>query len=188
MTGYPTILFVDGDGKVVVNTSGYRPPADFMALMNRVLNLKHIPDWQAKLKADPNNIDAISNLGISAAMRSDAAGATGYANQAMSLKPSTDAEKGELADLFNGVGDSYQNGNHPDQAIPFFEAAANSGADTTKIAYALISEGYCYLSMNKAQDALNVANRAAALNLSKDDAATVAGIKNAATKMLGGKD
>jgi len=186
--GYPAILFVDGDGKVVVTTSGYRPPKDFMTLMNRVLSLKHIPDWQSNLKSDPSNIEAIKNLGIAAALQDDQKSATDYAQKAMALKPSNDEDKGKLADLFNNVGDSYQNANQPDKAIRYFEAAANSGADTSRLAYALSSEAYCYLMMNKGQLALDMANKAAALpGLSKDDAATVAGLQKAATQMVGGK-
>lgn len=185
--GYPTILFVDGDGNVVVKTAGYRPPADFSKLLNQVLDLKHVPEWEAALKSDPQNIDAIANLGIAAALKDDQKTATDYAQKAMALKPTTNAQKGALADLFNNVGDSYQNGNQPDKAIPFFEAAANSGAETSKIAYALFSEGYCYLMMNKAKEALDMANKAAALpGLSKDDADTVAALKASATKALGG--
>ena len=179
---------MDGNGNVVVNTSGYRPPKDFMALLNRVLDLKHIPDWEATLKTDPTNIDALSNLGTSYALKNDEANAVMYAKAAMPLKATTDEDKAKLADLFNGVGDLFQNGNKFDDAVTYFEAAANSGASTDKIVYALTSEAICYLSTNKGQQALDVCKRAEALpGVSADDAKMIASLKAAATKMAGGK-
>jgi tetratricopeptide (TPR) repeat protein len=184
--GFPSILFVDGDGKVIVSTSGYRSPADFTVLMNRVLNLKHVPDWETTLKADPTNIDALTNLGMAAALTGDMKGAADYAKQAMVLHPATPVDIASLADMFNNVGDAFQNAQKNEEAIPYFEAAANSGAETSKVAYALISEIYCYFGMSKPQLALDVANRAAALkDLSKDDAASITRLQAAAKKAVG---
>ena len=111
-----------------------------------------------------------------------------YADRAkVAIKGSTDkVQLNSYADLMNGVGDMYQNANKIDQAIPYFESAAASGADVGKVAYALYSEGYCYLTVNKAQQALDIANKAEALpGLAKSDADIVASLKKTATQMLG---
>jgi thioredoxin-related protein len=186
--GYPTILFVDGDGKVVYRTAGYQPPEGFAAMMNRVLDFKHVPEWQQALKASPNDLDLLAKLGTIAAMQADEKAASDYADRAkVAIKGSNDKAKiDSYADLMNAVGDMFQNANKIDQAIPYFEGAAASGADVGKVAYALYSEGYCYLTTNKAQLALDVAKRAEALpGISKSDADIVASLKKAATQMLG---
>jgi tetratricopeptide (TPR) repeat protein len=181
--GYPTILFVDGDGNVVVKTGGYMPPKDFSTMLNRVLDLKHMPEWEATLKSDPGNVDAISKLGIASALKGDEAAATDYATKAMTLAPSNPND--EFDDLYNAVGDLFQNGNKPDKAITFFDQAAKTGKDTNKVAYALLSESYCYLMTNEGQKALDAANKALALpGLSKDDQATAAGLQKAANNMI----
>lgn len=174
---------MDGDGNVVVRTAGYLPPKDFSAMLNRVLDLKHVPEWEATLKADPTSVDALSKLGIASALKGDETAASEYANKAMALAPTNPND--EFDDLYNAVGDLFQNGNKPDKAVPFFDETAKTGKDTTKVAYALISEGYCYLMSNDGAKALEVANKAAALpGLSKDDQATVAGIQKAANDMI----
>ncbi len=181
--GYPAILFVDGDGNVVVKTSGFMPPKDFSLMLNRVLDLKHVPEWEATLKGDPGNVGAISKLGIASALKGDETAASDYAGKAMTLAPTNPND--EFDDLFNAVGDLFQNDSKPDKAVPFFEQTAKTGKDTNKVAYALISESYCYLMANDGQKALDVANKTAALpGLSKDNQATVASIQKAATNMI----
>jgi tetratricopeptide (TPR) repeat protein len=165
----------------VVRTAGYQPPKDFAAMLNRVLDLKHIPDWEAKLKADPNDAGAISKLGISYALKNDPKAAD-YADKAMAAAPTNPND--EFSDLYNAVGDYYQNGNKPDVAVKYFEATASTGKDPGKVAYALISECYCYFAQGDGQKALVAANRAAAIpGISSDDAKSVAGLKAAAEKM-----
>jgi tetratricopeptide (TPR) repeat protein len=180
--GYPTILFVDGDGNVVVQTAGYQPPKDFAAMLNRVLDLKHIPEWEAAFAADPKNVEALSKLGTAMAMKNDPKAAD-YAAKAMVLAPTNPND--EFSDLYNAVGDMYQNGNKPDEALKFFEATASTGKDPGKVAYAMISECYCYFMKNDPKNALAVANKAAAIpGLSKSDADSIASIQAGAKKML----
>ena len=181
---------MNGDGKVVFKTAGYQSPEGFSAMMSRVLDFNHMDDWERDLKSKPNDITLLSKLGVLSAMKEDEKSATMYADRAKAaIKGSTDkAQINDYADLMNAVGDMYQNGNKPDPAIGYFEAAANSGADVGKVAYGLFSEGYCYLMLNKPQLALDIANKAAALpGLSKADADTVASLKKSATLMLNSK-
>lgn len=159
------------------------PPKDFSAMLNRVLDLKHMPEWEATLKADPGNVDAISKLGIASALKGDETAASDYANKAMTLAPTNPND--EFDDLYNAVGDLFQNGNKADKALPFFDETAKTGKNADKVAYALISESYCYLMTNDGQKALDAANKAAALpGLSKDDQATVANVQKAAKNMI----
>ena len=156
-------------------------------MMNRVLDFAHMDDWERDLRAKPNDVTLLSKLGIVSAMKEDEKAATAYADRAKAaIKGSTD--KGQIndyADLMNAVGDMYQNGNKAEPAIPYFEASATSGADAAKVVYGMYSEAYCYLMLNKPQQALDIANKAEALpGLSKSDADIVASLKKSATQML----
>jgi len=181
---------VDGDGKVVYKTAGYQPPEGFSAMMGRVLDFQHVPDWEKSLAASPNDVSLLAKLGTVAAMKEDEKAATGYADRAKTaIKGSTDKDQiNAYADLMNAVGDMYQNGNKAEPAVPYFEAAANSGADVGKVVYGLYSEAYCELILNKPQMALDLAKKAEAMpGISKSDADIVASLKKAATQMLGSK-
>jgi len=179
---------VDGDGNVVFRSVGYQPPESFSTMMNRALDLKHVPEWEKALKSSPGDMNLIAKLGSAAAMQNQAAQATNYANLA-ELAVSSDSSAKNLAlyaDLMNAVGDMFQTDNKLDLAIVYFEHGAKTKTDVGKVAYALYSEGYCYLAQNKAKEALDAAKRAEALaGLSKGDTEIVAGLEKSANQMLG---
>jgi tetratricopeptide (TPR) repeat protein len=183
LTGFPTIFFVDGDGNVVSKQVGYSGPDAFSGMMQRVLDLKHVPEWEASLKANPKDADAIAKLGSAYALKGDEQAAVEMADKAYALDPKNAND--QFTDLYNAVGDIFQNGNKPKEAIPYFERAADTGTDPSKVTYALISMGYCFLAMNQPDKALEAAKRGEALaGVSKPDQDMIASLRRSAEAML----
>lgn len=64
VTGYPTIVFVDGNGDEIDRIIGYLPVKDFLPSMKDIVNGKNTTkSLQAKLKENPNDAEANYRLG-----------------------------------------------------------------------------------------------------------------------------
>jgi tetratricopeptide (TPR) repeat protein len=162
---------------------GYSGPNEFSAMMGRVLDLKHVPEWEDALKADASNAGLISKLGAAYALKGDEKGAVAMAAKAQALDPKNTDDK--FTDLYNAVGDIFQNGNKPKEAIPYFARAADTSKDPSKITYALVSMGYCYLMTKEPEKALAMAKRGEALaNVSQPDKDMIASLRRSAERMM----
>jgi len=143
VTGYPTILFLDGDGNVVSKVVGYLPPAGFADQMTLALQVQHLPDLQAKAKANPSDSATLVSL-VMAYGAQDKKEPMLAALAGLRKADPTDA-KGNLAKGLNAAGDCFQNGNKLTEAEPYFVEAAKVAHDKSKAAYALISLATCYM-------------------------------------------
>jgi thioredoxin-related protein len=181
--GFPTIFFVDGDGKIVSKQVGYSGPNEFSGMMSRVLELKHVPEWEAALKEDPASALLVAKLGAAYALKGDEKGAVSMAEKAYLLDPKNSGDK--FTDLYNAVGDIFQNGDKPKEAIPYFTRAADTGKDPGKVTYALISMGYCYLMMDEPARALEMAKRGEALEgTTQPDKDMIASLRKSAERAM----
>lgn len=64
VTGYPTIVFVDGNGDEIDRIIGYLPVKDFLPAMKDIVSGKNTTKTlQAKLKENPNDAEANYRLG-----------------------------------------------------------------------------------------------------------------------------
>lgn len=152
-------------------------------MMGRVLDLKHVPEWENALKANPKNADTIARLGAAYAQKGDEKGAVSMAAKADALDPKNKGDR--FTDLYNAVGDIFQNGNKPKEAIPYFTRAADTSKDPSKVTYALVSMGYCYLMTNEPAKALAMAKKAEALKgTSQSDKDMLASLRRSAERMM----
>ncbi len=63
LLGYPTIIFVSGDGKEIDRITGYRPPDVFIEEISRIKENKYtVSDINSRLKNDPSNIELWNKL------------------------------------------------------------------------------------------------------------------------------
>lgn len=184
--GFPTIFFLDGDGNIVSKQVGYSGPNEFSAMMGRVLDLKHVPEWEAQLQANPKDASVIAKLGAAYALKGDEKNAIAMAKRAEEVDPKNSGDV--FSDLYNAVGDIFQNGNKPLEAIPYFQLAAEKSKDPGKVAYALVSMGYCYLMTNEPAKALAMAKRGEALkDLSQPDRDMLASLRKSAERAMQSK-
>lgn len=182
--GYPTILFVTGDGEVVSRFSGFLPPREFMGAMQRILDARqNVPKWEATIKTTPNDVRAISGLGIAYAMKNDWKAAMELADRAMSVDPKNADDK--FTDMYNAVGDMFQSAGKPYVAMEYFNRAAASGKDAGKVVYALIRMSACYLQLGMPSEAMAMADKAGAVpGIGESDKTTVESLKKSAQRMM----
>jgi thioredoxin-related protein len=99
VVGYPTILFVDGDGNEVDRIYGYYPAKDFLETIKNYSNrVKTLPSLQAAVKESPNDVAAnymlaekLLNVGksdeagkyLEFVIKNDAGNASGYYEDAL---------------------------------------------------------------------------------------------------------
>lgn len=158
--GYPTILFVDGAGKLAGRIGGYMPPGPFADEMKKVQETQHeLPKIRAALKKNPNDGEANAKLAaiISAAgERTEAEAALAKAEKA--------GFKGEaLARAYNGVGDLYQSDRKFKKAIEFFNKADAAAKTNKDRAYAKVSVLACCQSLQDKKGAAKAAKELLAM-------------------------
>jgi thioredoxin-related protein len=148
VTGYPTILFIDGDGNLESKIVGYMPPADFAQQLSFISAAhRDFPRLTARYKANPGDMQAAGSLATIYAGRDN----TEKAAQLISTVEAKDPHnsRGYLTKAYNKLADSYQNANDFDKAIPLFRKAASTGKDPSDVAYAHMSIAACYIAQNK---------------------------------------
>ena len=166
--GFPTILFINGEGEIENKIVGYLPPAGFSDQLTQIEQAhKDFPALQDRFKANPKDVEAAAKLAAIYAVRDDADHATTVLAQAEKLDPQN--RKGYLTKAYNAVGDMYQNDQKLDKAIPFFRKAIQTGQMPADIAYAHLSIAVCYLMQHKISDAVpELKTTAAMANAPKD--------------------
>lgn len=148
ITNYPTVLFVAKDGRDVGTIDGFEQPAEFVKHAEAFLtDYNKEPGLRQKYNANPKNLDAVAGLGTIEADRYHIAAALNKIHEAEALDPKN--ATGKLSDLYNAVGDHYQNASKFDSAITYFKKAADTSKVTDKKAYALLSIATCYLTMDR---------------------------------------
>lgn len=151
VSGYPTILFLSGQGEVVGRIGGYMKPEPFLAEVKKILaTAEELPEILATLKSNPDDGPANAKFVKFAAMRGDNDAAVKSLERAEKAGVSGDL----MGDAFNAVGDLYQGAPaaSPAEALPnlekaigyFTKGAAAAKSNQTK-AYSRISIMFCYL-------------------------------------------
>ena len=140
--GYPTVLFIDADENLAYKIVGFAPAKDFAASMAKAATIRQDrAKFDAALKADPNNFDALVGLASIDAATGDFVAAAKLVDQAAAGV--TPANKGQLLTAYNAVGDGFQNGGELLKAVPYFIKAIDE-AFPDQTAYARISIAECY--------------------------------------------
>lgn len=139
--GYPSILFLDGDGNEIDRVYGYVPMKDFKEMMmdyNRGINT--FGYLQAEVEKNPGNIEARLKLSDKYSMYGDNDKAKALLNKIIELDPQntngkTDDAKFRLASF-----------SPKEQKAKDIEAFIkdNPGSDQLKDAYISVSESYFY--------------------------------------------
>ncbi|HZT44016.1 MAG TPA: tetratricopeptide repeat protein [Chthonomonadaceae bacterium] len=151
--GYPTILFINGDGEVENKIGGYEDPAPFANdLKDIVQTHKEFPILLARHKDHPNDLETTGKLAVLYAKRGDETKASDLIAEAEKTDPNN--SKGYLTKAYNALGDDHQNQGQFDKAIPLFRKAADTGKKPDDVAYARMSIAVCYLQQNKLSEAV----------------------------------
>ncbi len=153
VNGYPTILFLNAGGEVEAKIVGYKPADGFSEDMQKAISLhKDFPALLARYKSNPNDLETTAKLAAVYAGRGNQVKAKQLLAQAEKQDP--DNTKGLLTKTYTALGDSYQEDQQFDQAIPLFRKAAKTGKDPYDLAYAHLSIAVCYLQQNKLPEAV----------------------------------
>jgi tetratricopeptide (TPR) repeat protein len=190
VTNYPTVLFLDKNESVVGVIDGFEDVAEFTKHGN--LFLKDHAEFgpaMAKYKTNPKDLDAVTRLGTIYGDRYQIAEALAKVKEAEAIDSANKTDK--VSDLYNSVGDYYQNASKFEPAIKYFQKAADTSKSTDKRAYAYLSIATCLFTMDPSEGpeptAKQLANAKAAIaplqaclklpNLKPDD-------KDLATRLL----
>ncbi|MEP0767598.1 MAG: thioredoxin fold domain-containing protein [Fimbriimonadia bacterium] len=148
--GYPTILFLDGSGKVVGRIGGYMPAEPFAAEVTRILDdFRDFPDIKKKADANPNDVASNARLAAILASRGDIK----EAEKRLKVAESADAKSALLARAYNAVGDHWQSAEEYEKARGYFEKATKVAKGGYDLAYARISIAACFFSEDKMLEA-----------------------------------
>ena len=152
VTGYPTVLFIDADENMAFKIVGYEPAKPFAASMAQAATIRQDrAKFEAALKANPNDFDALVGMAGIDGVMGDATTASQLVDKAAAAV--TDANRGKLLTAYNAVGDALQNDSSFAAAITYFKKAIVSGF-TEQPAYARISIAVCYVQAGTPKDAI----------------------------------
>lgn len=147
VSGFPTILFVNGSGEVEGRINGYMTPEPFRAELLKIQTAHvELPDLIARVGKNPRDAAAAAKLTGVYAGRGDAARATKMLNQAAAADPGN--ATGQIAKAYAAVGDLHQNNNNFAQAVPLFRKSAAVAKTPYDRGYAHISAAVCLLQQN----------------------------------------
>lgn len=141
IAGYPSILFLDGEGNEVDRIYGYVPPKDFLETMtdyNKGINTYSY--LKSLLEKEPNNVEALLKMSDKHSMMSENEDAKKCLNKILELDPQnakgkTDDAKYRLATF-----------EEKDKKITALESFIkdNPNSDQLKDAYISLAEAYLY--------------------------------------------
>ncbi len=146
ITNYPTVLFLDSNEKVAGIIDGVESPDEFVK--HSKVFMQDVADWtkfSARAKQDPKDVEAVASLGKIYADRYQIDQALASLKQAERLDKANSSDK--ITDLYNAIGDHYQNASQVEKAIKYFQRAADTSQVTDKKAYALLSIATVYVTI-----------------------------------------
>lgn len=147
ITNYPTVLFVDSKENPVGIIDGYEDATEFIKHGNQFIkDYADMPKMESALRRNPKDLTAISRLGVIYADRYQISPALAKLNKAEEIDPKNGTDK--LSDLYNAVGDYYQNASQFDSAIPYFQKSADTAKTTDDRAYGYLSIVTCFLTID----------------------------------------
>jgi tetratricopeptide (TPR) repeat protein len=149
---FPTILFINGDGQVEGQISGYMPPEGFIPELTKYVEAhRDLPKLEARIKSNPRDTEVAAKLASIYAGRKEIERA-----EAMLKVAERDRRSPLLAKAYYAVGDHYQLSGEYDTAVPFFEKAIKVGQTPYDVAYGRISIAACRLSQDRLKEAIPV--------------------------------
>lgn len=153
--GYPTILFLNAEGKVRGEIGGYLPPEEFSIEMQKFIELNAMyPKLLEESKSANASGESFAKLAWTYGSWKETKEAEASLAKAESKK-----YKGEyLAKACNAIGDIYQMSEEIDKAIPLFKKADSSAVKAEDRSYAKISLLFCYLSKQDVANAKRMCN------------------------------
>ena len=164
VSGLPTIMFLDGEGKIQGKIVGFKPASPFLAKLE-ILNkaYKEMPAMLAKLKANPGD-KIVADVAQIYVDRGDLK----EAEKVLAAAKTAGADAKELAKVHNAIGDGHQEAQRYPEAIKEFNKAAEAGAPKDKV-YAISSVAACYMSMGKMKDATAAIEKSLAVEGATDE-------------------
>lgn len=182
--GFPTILFVNGQGEVFGRIGGYLPPQPFAVEMQKAIDAhRNYPKFQEALKKNPNDVDALFGMLTVDSGRGDKEAAVERLKR-LEQAAETDAKaKPLMGQAYNMVGDMFQAADLYGDAIPYFQRGWNHATNDEDRAYAAVSIAACHMSMDDLKSAVPVLEKAKALkNVSEEMRKTIEMMLEAAKK------
>lgn len=151
ITGFPAILFINGDSEVEGRINGYLPPASFSERMTQFVKVhQDAPVLAARLRSNPNDAETAAKLTAIYASR----GSERKAVAALAVVEKADGAnaKGLLSRSYASVGDMYQSNRQYDQARTHFKKALKNGKSALDTSYAHYSIAFSYLGQNRLKE------------------------------------
>ena len=168
VSGFPTILFLNSDGKVEGTIVGYKPAEPFGQDVTRFVSThRDLPAIESRYKSNPNDAEAAERLAAIYAGRGDMDKAEAALSAAAKADPAN--AKGYLAAAYNAVGDHYQEAKAFTKAIPMFQQGAKVAKKPYEAAYAQMSIASCYFEQQKPKDAIPALNAVIAMKNAPSD-------------------
>lgn len=159
VSGFPSVVFLDGSGAVVGRIGGYLPPDGFSQEMKKVAAAqKELPLYQSRLKKNPKDVQAIGKLAAIYAGRGDSQRAAALLQNGEKVDPQN--KGGYLAAAYNAVGDSLCENDQYDKAAPYYQKAAATGKSPRDVSAAHCNLAICRLQQNNAKAAITEAQAA----------------------------
>jgi thioredoxin-related protein len=153
---FPTIVFVDGKGKMIGKIVDYLAAEPFAKRVEDIVKgQKDFPKLLAALKSKAYDPDPPVRLAAIFAGRGELDRAQGVLNEAEGKV----ADQSVLATGYNEVGDALQSEGKFAEAIPLFRKAAELGDAGAKV-YALSSIGACLEAQGKFAEAVKEVDKA----------------------------
>jgi thioredoxin-related protein len=152
VTGFPTILFLDGQGGVVGAVRGYMPAPNFMAAMNDALKMhQDMPVLRARFKSAPNDPAVAAKLATAYAKQGNTSGATIAYGRVRKLDPQ--GAKGFLPAAAASLGDMHQARRQFAESIPYFQTAAQYGKTVPIVRKGRIGQTISYIMSDRITEA-----------------------------------
>ena len=151
VTGFPTILFLNTEGKLEGKIVGYQAAATFADSLTKFIGAhKEVPMLEAALAKNPKDGESAAKLAVFYAAQSDVEKTEAVLKTAEANSPKSAA----LPAAYNALADIYQEKQDFAKAIPLFRKAIKTGSDPKDLAYAHISIAFCYMEQQKTSDAI----------------------------------
>jgi len=122
---------------------GYLAPKAFKNQVGRIVQgYKDLPDLEKRFAKNPNDREVNIRLAMIYALRENATKAEEHLAKALDAK----YNGMEIAQVYNAIGDIYQNSDQYDKAIEYFRKAEKSAKNSWDRSYAKLSIVFCYLA------------------------------------------
>jgi thioredoxin-like negative regulator of GroEL len=152
ISGFPTILFVNAEGKVEGKIGGYLPAPRFAETMGQLLAMhREIPVLKRNFASDPNDLKSAAKLTAVFAQQDDLPAAAATLDRVMKLDPAN--EQGYLAKSAILVGQMRANRNDFKQALPLFQKAVQVARTPEDAGYGRLNIAVSYLAQKDLKSA-----------------------------------